>query len=121
MPRKASTTTSQTGSLRTLTKAEKLFRVLAIVVAAHGLVFAVGSVTLARLDAPGLEVLGWIYFFVVIAPAMILAVPFSSLLWHFHLMETPGWFAWPRPAGFVLVYATWVLALMAVSLALRRR
>ncbi|HEY5899497.1 MAG TPA: hypothetical protein VIV54_18170 [Burkholderiales bacterium] len=121
MPRRATTTTSPTGSPRTLTKTEKVFRVLAIAVAAHGIVFALCSVTLARVETPGFEFLGWIYLFVVVAPAMILTVPFSSLLWYLHLMETPGWFAWPRPAGFALVYATWVLALTAISLAVRRR
>lgn len=95
-------------------------RALALVVALHGLVFAVASVTLARVEAPGLEALGWIYLFVVIAPALILAMPFSPLLWHFHLMETPGWFAWPKAEGFAIVYAVWVLVLLGVSLLARR-
>jgi hypothetical protein len=89
--------------------------------AAHGVVFAIGSVTVARLAAPQLEVLGWIYFFAVIAPAMILAIPFSPLLWRFHLMETPGWFAWPKPVGFALVYAAWVAALLLLALLARSR
>ena len=84
----------------------------------HGVVFAIGS--LARFDAPGLEWLGEIYFFLVIVPAMLLAVPFRPLLWHFHLMEAPGWFAWPKPVGFVLAYLAWVLALYGVSMLARR-
>jgi hypothetical protein len=42
-------------------------------------------------------------------------MPFSPLLWHWHLMETPGWFAWPKPAGFLLVYVTWVVALLLLA------
>jgi hypothetical protein len=55
-----------------------------------------------------------------VAPALILAAPFSPLLWRWHLMEAPGWFAWPKPAGFVLVYASWILAFFALSLIARR-
>ena len=99
----------------------RVFRGLAMALAVHGVVFAIGSVTVARLEAPNLEALGWIYFFAVIAPAMILAIPFSPLLWHFHLMETPGWFAWPKPIAFVLVYAAWVAALLFLSLLARSR
>lgn len=90
-------------------------------VAAHGVIFAAAGMTLARVDAPGLEPLGVAYLFVVIAPALILALPFSPLLWHFHLMQTPGWFAWPKPAGFALVYATWVLVLFVLWRLARRR
>jgi hypothetical protein len=83
----------------------------------HGVAFAVGSATLARTENP---VLGDLYFFVLVAPALLLAKPFSWLLRDWHLMEAPGWFAWPRPAGFALVYVVWVLALLAVSLLARR-
>jgi hypothetical protein len=55
-----------------------------------------------------------------VAPALILAAPFSPLLWRWHLMEAPGWFAWPKPTGFVLVYASWILAFFALSLIARR-
>lgn len=104
-----------------MSSAARALRILAIALAVHGLVFALGSVTLARLEVPGLEALGAVYFFAVVAPALILAMPFSPLLWHFHLMETPGWFAWPKPVAFVLVYAAWVAALAGASLLLRLR
>lgn len=86
----------------------------------HGTAFALGSVTLARVDNPSLELLGEIYFFLVFAPAMILAMPFRPLFWHFHLMQTPGWFAWPKPLAFVLVYVFWVGLLLGLSLLARR-
>jgi hypothetical protein len=95
-------------------------RILAIAVAVHGLVFAIGSVTIARAENPAFELLGEIYFFAVLAPAMMLAKPFAPVLWHFHLMQAPGWFAWPKPAGFTLVYISWILALLAVSLLAQR-
>jgi hypothetical protein len=77
-------------------------------------------VTLARADNPALERLADIYFFLVVAPAMILAVPFGPLLWRLHLMETPGWFAWPRPAAFALVYIAWIAAFAVLSLLSRK-
>lgn len=94
----------------------RALRILGIAVVAHGMVFAACNVTLARIEVPALDAIGGIYFFVVVAPALILAMPFSPLLWHFHLMETPGWFAWPKPAGFVLAYSAWFVALFAASL-----
>jgi hypothetical protein len=99
----------------------RTLRILGLAVVAHGTVFAMCNVTLARIEAPALEAIGAIYFFVVVAPALILAMPFSPLLWHFHLMETPGWFAWPKPSGFVLVYSAWFVALFAASLLARPR
>ena len=95
-------------------------RLLAIAVAVHGVVFAIAGVTLARVESPALEALAEVHYFVVIAPALILAMPFWPILWRLHLMENPGWFAWPKPAGFALVYIAWVVALLALSLLVRR-
>ena len=83
--------------------------------------FAVGSLTLARAENPALQGLAEAYYFVVIAPALILSVPFDPILWRLHLMENPGWFAWPKPLGFALVYGTWIAAFLAASLVRIRR
>jgi hypothetical protein len=98
-------------------------RVLAIAVAVHGaLFFAIASASLARADSARPETLSEAYYFLIVAPALVLAAPFSPLLWRWHLMATPGWFAWPMPAGFLLVYAAWVMALLVLSrLAAARR
>ena len=84
-------------------------------VALHGVLFAIAGASLSRVDNPLPETLGEAYFFLLSAPALILAMPFSPLLWHWHLMEAPGWFAWPKSAGFALVYTAWVVALIALS------
>ena len=80
----------------------------------HGAVFALGTVGVP-------EFLDSAYFAVVVIPAMCLAFPFTPLLWQLHLMEAPGWLAWPKPLGFVLVYTIWVVALFGVSFVFRRR
>ena len=97
---------------------KRALRVLASAVAVHGLLFAIGSVTLARMENPAL---GELYFVLVIAPALILALPFTPILWHLHLIEAPGWFAWPRPLGFALVYGAWIAAFLAASFVRVRR
>lgn len=102
-------------------------RVLAMVIAAHGLIFA-AAVTLVSGEhaSDGPPWLVDLYFVGLLIPALILAAPLNRLLWWLGLMEAPGWFAWPRPLGFALVYACWVLALVAASylaraIAARRR
>jgi len=90
--------------------------VLALVIAVHGLALALGSVTLARAEHPALQALGEAYYFIVVAPALLLALPLNPILWSLRLMEAPGWFAWPKPLGFVLVYAVWSSGLFALSL-----
>ena len=90
--------------------------VLAILVAVHGVLFAgfawVEGAGFSIPEFPGAEE---IFFFGLIAPALIMAAPFKPLLWWLGLMQAPGWFAWPRPLGFVLVYAFWMLVLFGAS------
>ena len=91
-------------------------RALAILVAIHGALFA-GTAWLTAAHRfievfPGAD---YAYFFGVVAPALILAAPLTPLLWRLGLMNAPGWFAWPRPLGFALVYVFWVLALLGAS------
>lgn len=87
-------------------------RLLALVIAVHGVLFALGALT---------STLGEAAFWLLVAPALMLAMPLTPLLWPLHLMEAPGWFAWPKPLGFVLVYFTWVVALLAASFIFRGR
>ena len=91
-------------------------RVLAMLVAVHGLVFgATAWLVSTDLSSEGFPVLAEAYFLGIMAPALILAAPFTKLLWALRLMNAPGWFAWPRPLGFALVYAFWVLVLLGAS------
>ena len=92
---------------------------LATAVAVHGTLFAVCSLALANVERAAPEVVGQIYFFAIAAPALILAAPLTPLLWRLHLMHAPGWFAWPKAEGFVLVYVVWVFALLVASLVAR--
>ncbi len=90
--------------------------VLAILVAVHGALLA-GFVWLEAAgfsipEFPGAEET---FFFGLLAPALIMAAPFRPLLSWLGLINAPGWFAWPRPLGFVLVYAFWVLVLFGAS------
>ncbi len=91
-------------------------RVLAMLVAVHGLLFG-ATAWLVSSEVSGEEspVLAEAYFFGILVPALILAAPFTKLLWALRLMNAPGWFAWPRPLGFTLVYVCWVLALVGAS------
>ena len=85
----------------------------------HGIAFAMCIAILSHGHRSVPDTLGEAYFFVMVVPALMLATPFQPLLWHFHLMEAPGWFAWPQPGGFLLVYFAWTLALLAVSVLVR--
>lgn len=91
-------------------------RVLAIVVAIHGALFASAA---AFAQWHGWDAVPVIvqeaFFWGLVVPALILAVPLGRVLWWLHLMNAPGWFAWPKPLGFALVYAFWVLVLLGVS------
>lgn len=99
----------------------RIFRLLSFVVAAHGAlvaVFAAGIEPRLGESAPG-PLASFVFFFLYI-PASALALPLLPLLWKCGLMQTPGWFAWPKPLGYVVVYAAWVVALLALSLLMSR-
>lgn len=89
---------------------------LAILVAVHGALFGGAGAFVAWHDWTGVpELVQQAFFWGLVVPALILTVPVDPLLWWLHLMNTPGWFAWPTPLGFALVYAIWVLALLAAA------
>jgi len=97
----------------------KILRCCAAAVAVHGLLlwlFDLAQTFFPDLFAgPTPEFLGQLLFWGLAAPAMILAMPFNPLLWKLGLMNAPGWFAWPKPFGFALVYAGWVLVLLTLA------
>lgn len=89
---------------------------LAILVAIHGALFAGAAALVAWHGWTGVaEPVQEAFFWGLVVPALILTVPVDPLLWWLHLMNTPGWLAWPTPLGFALVYAIWVVGLLAVS------
>ena len=96
----------------------RALRALAIAIAVHGMLFALGVLAFNRTEN---ETLGEILFMLLAAPALLLAMPFTPLLWSLHLMDAPGWFAWPKPLGITLVYATWVASLLALSFIFRKK
>jgi len=99
----------------------RVFRLLSIVVAAHGVlvaVFAAGIEPRLGDSAPG--PLASLVFFFLFLPASALALPLLPILWKCGLMQAPGWFAWPKPLGYVIVYAAWVVGLLALSLLVSR-
>jgi hypothetical protein len=95
----------------------RALRALAVAVVIHGALFALSVTAFARTEN---AMLGEAFFLLLVSPALMLAMPLTPLLWPLHLMEAPGWFAWPTPLGFVLVYFIWVAALFALSFAFRR-
>ena len=93
-----------------------IFQYTSIAIAAHGLLFALYALALAPLPDEGNYPFAKIGFYCLYLPASILAIPLNPVLWRFGLMEAPGWFAWPTPLGFAVVYAVWVVGIMALSL-----
>ena len=69
-------------------------------------------------DAPG-PLASFVFFFLFV-PASILAKPLLPALWKFGLMEAPGWFAWPKPLGYGVVYVIWFVGLLIMSLLVSR-
>ena len=96
-------------------------RYLAIVIAGHGAMLALFAIGIApRIGDNVAEPLASIGFYFFVVPAMLLAKPLNPLLWNLHLIEAPGWFTWPKPLGFLLVYTIWCVGLLALSLLLAR-
>jgi len=95
---------------------ERLFRYLAIAIVAHGVLFALYALAIApRLGESPPQPVGSFGFFFLYAPASVLAIPLNPMLWRFGLMETPGWFAWPKPLGFAVVYCVWFAGFLILS------
>ena len=94
----------------------RIFKYTAIALAAHGLLFGLYALALAPLPDEGNYPFARIGFYSLYVPASILAIPLNPVPWKLGLMEAPGWFAWPKPLGFAVAYAVWVVGIMALSL-----
>ena len=92
-----------------------IFKILAIAVAIHGVLFAVVELILLEVISQS-EILSQLMWYVLFIPSAILTMPFSKILWSLHLMNVPGWFSGPKPLGFLLVYVSWCLIFMGISL-----
>ena len=95
----------------------RICRYLAMAIAGHGLLlalFAFGIGPRIGDDAP--EWLSSIVFFLIYVPASLLTKPLWQILWNLHLIQAPGWFSWPKPLGYVLVYVIWCGGLLTLSL-----
>jgi len=98
-----------------------LLRACSLLVAIHGAIFGLVDLTLRASGWELPELLQQTAFFVLYVPAMALAAPLRPLLWSAGLIEAPGWFTWPKPLGYLLAYALWVIALGVPAFLLRRR
>lgn len=99
-------------------------RFCAAAVALHGVLLWL-SVAVQSLFPDGFlgsafDPIGTIGFFVLAVPALILTSPFVPVLWHFGLMNAPGWFAWPKPLGIALAYTVWVIVLLLLAQGVQR-
>lgn len=97
------------------TTASRVLRVAAIVLAVHGLLLALFAQAQALWPDLAPDWLGEAVFFLLALPALLLTTPFEPLLWRLGLMNAPGWFAWPKPAGVALAYAAWVIGLLVLA------
>lgn len=95
--------------------ASRALRIVAGVLAVHGLLLALFAQAQAWWPDLAPEWLGTAVFFVLALPALMLTTPFQPLLWRVGLMNAPGWFAWPKPAGVALAYAAWIVALLVLA------
>jgi hypothetical protein len=100
--------------------ASRLLRLAAALLAVHGLALALFAQVQALWPDLDLPLLGAAAFFLLVLPALLLTAPFTALLWRLGLMNAPGWFAWPKPAGIALAYAAWIAALLVASQLARR-
>ena len=98
-------------------------KILAAVIALHGLIVLLLEATQKFLPTfnGSLVIIEKALILVFAVPAMLLAMPFTTILWKLHLMNAPGWFAWPKPLGFALVYTAWVLFLLGLAYAMQWR
>lgn len=93
-------------------------RFCAAAIALHGVLLGLTAAVQALF--PGVTVdlpppVGEMMFWILAVPALILAIPFSAVLWSFGLMNAPGWFAWPKPLGFALAYMVWIVVLLGLA------
>ncbi len=100
----------------------RVLKYLAIAIPIHGCTLSIWAYCIAPYVADAMpDALLVVGFWVFAAPALLLAYPFSSALWSLGLMTAPGWFAWPSPGGFLLVYSIWTVAFAGLAAVAKRR
>ena len=99
-----------------------VFQSCAVIIAIHGVALGIFAASQASFWSQPIigEDLQAIVFRVLTIPALVLAYPFASMLWRLRLMNAPGWLAWPKPLGLVLVYSTWVVGLFLLAAIARK-
>ena len=94
-------------------------RFCAAAVALHGMLLWLAAAI--KSFFPGVfDLAGEVFFWVLAVPALLLASPFTSILWKLGLMNAPGWFAWPKPLGIALAYTIWVAVFFGLAQAVQR-
>ena len=94
-------------------------RFSAAAVALHGMLLWL-STAIKSLFPGVFDLIGEVFFWVLAVPALLLTTPFTSILWKLGLMNAPGWFAWPKPLGFVLAYMIWIAVLAGLAQTIQR-
>lgn len=94
-------------------------RCCGVAIALHGMLLGLAA-AVASVVPRVLESLGELFFWVLAIPALLLTSPLTSVLWRLGLMNAPGWFAWPKPAGVALAYALWVAVLFGFAQVVER-
>jgi hypothetical protein len=97
-------------------KAVTAIRFLAALIAIHGICLWLFTTTGLCSSERLPQSVQLVFFWVLIAPAFILLWPFNGIFWKLHWLETPGWFAWPKPIAFMFTYGVWVLVLLLLAL-----
>lgn len=94
-------------------------RFCATAVALHGMLLWL-STAIKPFFPDAFDLVGDVIFWVLAVPALLLASPFTSVLWDLGLMNAPGWFAWPKPLGIALAYTIWVAVLFGLAQAVQQ-
>lgn len=94
-------------------------RFCAAVVALHGMLLWL-STAIKSFSPDVFDLVGGVIFWVLAVPALLLASPFTSILWDLGLMNAPGWFAWPKPLGIAIAYMVWIAVLFGLAHAVQQ-
>ena len=89
-------------------------RFCAAALALHGMLLWI-SAAIKPFFPSVFDLVGDVVFCILAVPALLLTSPFTYILWNFGLMNTPGWFAWPKPLGIALAYMIWIAVLFGLS------
>lgn len=98
-------------------KQVNLFYFAAIIIGVHGIFFGFFEYVMLPFFAHSIS--GFtehVFFWAFSAPALCLAYPLNGLLWKLRLMNVPGFMAWPKSAGFALVYLIWTGGFVVLGL-----